>query len=214
MDFYYSEISAPSRAVMLLAKNLGVNLNKKHFDLFKKEQMNPEFLAINPQHCVPTLVDGDFVLWESRAICTYIASRYGKDDSLYPNDPRTRAQIDRLLYFDMGTLFKRFGDYIQPIVFKGEEPDTEKSRLVHEALEWLDRFIEGHDFVVGNKLTVADYALIASVSTFIEAGIDLSGHPNVKNWADRCKNQMKGYDTENEKGLKIFAALLKNKKSS
>ncbi|KAB7497894.1 hypothetical protein Anas_04842 [Armadillidium nasatum] len=80
----------------------------------------------------------------------------------------------------------------QPIVFKGEEPDTEKSRLVHEALEWLDRFIEGHDFVVGNKLTVADFALIASVSTFTEAGIDLSGHPNVKNWADRCKNQMKG----------------------
>ncbi|RXG71226.1 hypothetical protein Avbf_07892, partial [Armadillidium vulgare] len=64
MDFYYMDISAPCRSIMLVAKAVGVTLNKKVLDVLKKEQMSQEFLAINPQHCIPTLVDGDLKLWE------------------------------------------------------------------------------------------------------------------------------------------------------
>merc|ERR1719370_636707 len=93
-------LSGPCRGPMLTAKALGLELNLKKLDLFAGEHRKPEFVAINPQHVVPTLVDGDFTLWESRAISAYLVNKYGKDDSLYPKDPKTRAMIDRLLYFD------------------------------------------------------------------------------------------------------------------
>ena len=43
---------------------------------------------------------------------TYLANKYGKDDSLYPKDAQTRAIVEQRLYFDMGTLYHRFGEYV------------------------------------------------------------------------------------------------------
>ena len=66
------------------------------------------FLQINPHHTIPTLVDGDFKLNESRAIAGYLVQKYGKDDSLYPKPPALRAVVDQRMYFDMGILYKSF----------------------------------------------------------------------------------------------------------
>lgn len=60
---------------------------------------------------IPTLCDKDLVLWESRAIMTYLVSAYAKDDTLYPKDIRVRALIDQRLHFDLGTLSQRVMDY-------------------------------------------------------------------------------------------------------
>ncbi|ROT62155.1 glutathione S-transferase [Penaeus vannamei] len=130
----------------------GVDLNLKPLDLSKGEQNDPDFVAINPQHCVPTLAVRRSLCFSrlsllslcpssffSRAICTYLASQYGKSDSFYPRDPKTRARVDRLLYFDMGTLYDRFGKYaVIPVLFGGERPDPAKLEKLHEALGWLD----------------------------------------------------------------------------
>ncbi|RXG71227.1 putative maleylacetoacetate isomerase, partial [Armadillidium vulgare] len=196
----------PCRSVMLIAKALGVKLKKKYLDLLMKEQLSPKFIAINPQHCIPTLVDGDFKLWESRAICTYLIGKYGKGRFLVPKRPQILrvAEIDRLLYFDMGTLYKRFEDYV---------PDPEKLKSLHEALRYLEGFLKGHDFAVGNKLTVADYVLISSVETFIESGINISKYPSIRKWVYRCRTQMKGYERENAKGAKRFGSWVKAKLS-
>ena len=108
IDLYHMEASASCRAVRLTAKMVGVQLNLKVLNLEACEQMKPEFIRINPQHNIPTIVDDGFALNESRAICGYLVQKYGKDDSLYPKDPKKRAIVDQRLYFDMGVFYQSF----------------------------------------------------------------------------------------------------------
>lgn len=103
---YGMSLSAPCRIVNMTAECLGLEYELKIVDLMAGEQMKPEFLAINPQHNVPTMKDGDFVMNESRAIAGYLANKYGDDDKLYPKEAATRARVDQRLYFDMGVFYK------------------------------------------------------------------------------------------------------------
>lgn len=132
IDLYYMSMSAPCRAVLLTAKMVGVEINLKTINLMQGEHMKPEFLKINPQHTVPCLDDSGFVVTESRAICAYLANKvnntqhsnhflkrnlttgfwtqYGKNDKLYPKDPKDRALVDQRLYFDLGVFYASFAD--------------------------------------------------------------------------------------------------------
>ena len=64
----------------------------------------PEYLAMNPNGRVPTLVDGDYVLWESNSIMRYLCLAYGKGSPIYPQAPKARAAVDRWLDWTLSTL--------------------------------------------------------------------------------------------------------------
>lgn len=61
---YFLPASPPCRAVMLLAKMIGVDLEYKTLNVMEGEQLRPEFVELNPQHTIPTLDDHGLVLWE------------------------------------------------------------------------------------------------------------------------------------------------------
>ncbi len=123
-----------------------------------------EYLAMNPNGRVPTLVEGDFVLWESNSIMRYLARVHGKGSSLYPEAPQVRAGVDRWLDWTLSTL--------QPVdrpvfwalvrtpvekrdmvaIQKDADAEAEQWRIVEAQLA-TRRFIEGDDF------TIADIAL-------------------------------------------------------
>lgn len=174
--------SSPCRVVQILAALLKIPLNLKPLNLKQKEHLLPEFIKINPQHMVPTLVDNNFSLWESRPICIYLVEKYAKDDFLYPKDPKKRAIVNQRLYFDMGTLTKRFYSFFYPQIMMREKPDVEKLKLLQEAVEILDLFIENGEFVAGEIMTIADIAIAVTISVYELAGFDFSKYKNITRW--------------------------------
>jgi glutathione S-transferase len=142
-------------------------------------------------------------LWESRAVMMYLADHYGKDDSLYPKDPTKRFLVNQRLFFDM-TLYQKFGDYYYPQIFQQKLEDPEKIEPFKNALGFLNTFLEGNEWACGDKMTLADLALAATIDTFdISAGVNLSGYPNIVRWYKKCQETIPGYEA-NRKGSEEF----------
>lgn len=166
---------------------------------------------MNPQHVLPTLNDNGFCLWESRAISAYLVDKYAKTDSLYPKDPQKRAIVDQRLYFDMGTLTQKFGEYFYSQVIHKKPADPEKKAKCEEALGYLNTILEGKQYAAGEYLTIADMALVATISTYEVIGFEFSNYENISKWYAKCKATMPGYDI-NEKGIEIFKQWLDARK--
>ena len=124
----------------------------------------PEYLAMNPNGRVPTLVDGDFVLWESNSIMRYLVLAYRPQSPIYPQAPRLRASVDRWLDWTLSTL--------QPVerpVFWAlvrtpiEERDMAAIRKDADAAaaQWhiIDADLKSRRFITGDEFTLADIAL-------------------------------------------------------
>merc|ERR1712051_779661 len=189
IEVYGMGLSAPCRIVEMTAEVLGLEYEFKVVDLMAGENMKPEFLALNPQHNIPCVKDGEFVGNESRAVAAYLASKYGKDDSLYPKDLETRYKVDQRLYFDMGTFYKAVGDVMYPVMFETGKPDQDKVDKLKEVLGWVDGFVARDKFCAGTShITIADIAFLSTFSTFKAgdvSGVDLSTYSNIVSWFDK-----------------------------
>ncbi|GBP08096.1 Glutathione S-transferase D7 [Eumeta japonica] len=142
---------------------------------------------------------------QSRAIMGYLVNAYGKDDTLYPKQPRDRALVDQRLYFDIGTLYPRYLNLYAPMIFQGQAYDEEKAAKLNEALGWLNTMLEGRNFVAGNNLTIADIA--------IALGFDINAHENVTKWFERTKKALEphGYMEIDHAGGQALAQFMKSK---
>jgi glutathione S-transferase len=191
MKLYNANLSPNALRVRAVAKELGVDLDIVELDFRKGEHKAPAYLAINPNGKVPTLVDGDFVLWESRAIDAYLASLKGK---LYPHDARKRAVVDQWTYWHavhLGPATQRiaFEKVVKKMFGRGEPDDAVVEAGLKELaqlLPVLDANLVDKEWVAG-ELSIADFAI---ASTFIyrkQAGIPLDDTPHIAAWLARVE---------------------------
>uniref|UniRef100_A0A182PZ68 glutathione transferase n=1 Tax=Anopheles epiroticus TaxID=199890 RepID=A0A182PZ68_9DIPT len=204
LDLYYNIISPPCRVVLLFAKWLKLELNLIELDVLKREHYKPEFL----KHYIPTLVDGDVVVWESSAILIYLAEKYSTDDTLYPKDNALRAKVNQRLFYDIGTLMRSVTTYYHPILMGGEGK-LEDFKKVQDAVGVLNSFLGASRWTAGEHITVADFAIAVTVAALDGVlHFDFSVYPNVHRWYEQCKRELVGYtDITHEAAQKTQAFL-------
>lgn len=184
--------SPPCLNAIMTAAALNIKLNMKAVDMEKQEHLAPEFVKLNPEHCVPTLVDKDFVLWESRSICLYLAEKFDHDGVIFPKEPEVRGKIYQRLFFDLGTLYKQLADYYF-CEWYGTVKTPELLKRIDGTVKLLDSFLEPTGFVAGTKkMTVADIVSFSTISSFEASGFDPSPYPNVKKWLALMKETVPG----------------------
>ncbi|HKM64197.1 MAG TPA: glutathione S-transferase family protein [Acidisphaera sp.] len=152
----------------------------------------PEYRAMNPTGLVPTLEEDGFTLWESNAICRYLAAANPGDTAVWPTDLRARADIDRWMDAQQTRLNRP-----QSVVFQGlirKKPEERDMAAINAAMSeadgaWLmlQAQIEraGGGYVCGRSLTLADIVWGVHVHRWFNMPVIRSDAPVLRAWYDR-----------------------------
>lgn len=192
MRLHYHPMSPNSRRALMAAIQLGAPVERVLVDLRKGEQKRPEYLALNPNGKVPTLEDDGFVLWESRAIMTYLADRT-PGQTLYPQEVHARADVNHWLFWDAVHLSPAvqvltYERVVKAMLGQGD-PDPKEvergNRLVAPLLPVLDGHLASREWLCGTALTLADLSLATPLGFAERAQIALPA--NVGAWLGRVQ---------------------------
>lgn len=99
LKLYATPLSANGRKVLAVSRHLGLNPEIHDIDVYRGEGRSPEYLAVNPSGKIPTLIDGEFVLFESNAILLYLAEARGAN-RLWSSESRQRSRIAQWLFWE------------------------------------------------------------------------------------------------------------------
>jgi glutathione S-transferase len=146
------------------------------------------YLAMNPNGRVPTLVDGDYVLWESNSVMRYLCLAYGEGSPIYPPSPKARAAVDRWLDWTLSTL----QPVDRPVFWALVRTPPEKRDMAAiqkdadaEAVVWriVEAQLATRRFVEGDQFTIADIALGAFARRWFGVeGVTKPDLPNLERW--------------------------------
>jgi glutathione S-transferase len=159
---------------------------------FTTDVKKPDYLALNPNGHIPTLVDGDTVIWESMAINLYLARKY--DQGLWPTTLEDEGRAFQWSFWAMTEVEEPLLTALMHRMFLPEnERDPAKAedalKRLQKPLAVLEGELEGKDYLVENRFTVADLNVASVLAWSALAGADLSAYPRVQGWAGRCSSR-------------------------
>lgn len=175
--------------VAIALEEMGLEYQLKPVNILRGEQFEPEFLALNPNHKIPTIVDQDTetgvprALFESGAILIYLAEKSGQ---FWPQDTDERYQMLQWLMFQVGNLGPMLGQNGHFHGYANEDVPYAKARYLQETKRLyavMDGQLAQHEFIAGNY-SLADMAIYPWTTPVIRDlhRMDIEDYPNVKRW--------------------------------
>ncbi|GAA6013694.1 hypothetical protein JCM11491_005061 [Sporobolomyces phaffii] len=164
----YSHGGGPNGwTVVFLLKALGLPYETKYLDFAKGEQKGAEFVKLNPNGRIPALVDhdnGDFVVWESKAILLYLVRKYDTEKKFTVTGIEDEARLDTWLFFQASGQGPYFGQAAHFKMFAPEKIPYGIERYAKEVervFSVLESVLAQQPWLVGDKLTIADLSFIS-----------------------------------------------------
>lgn len=176
--------------VLFLLEEAGIAYEREDYGRLFENTKTDEYLAMNPTAKVPTVIDGDAVIWESNTILRYLAVTQAPQ--LTGATPAESTQVERWMDFllaaiNAGYLAAFKGSKLEaserPPEFAGQIKDLHTQMII------LDKHMAGKEFFALDKLTLADIALAPVVGRCLNFPLDRPAMPNLEAWFDRIKSR-------------------------
>jgi glutathione S-transferase len=190
LTLYHSPQSRSIRPRWLI-EELGVPCEVKLVSLAAGDQKKPEYLKLNPNGAVPTLVDGDLVLWESAAICQYLADKYPEKRLAPAVGTPERGKYYQWIHYTMSGIEP---PAVTIFLHTMRLPEAERiPALVDEAKPQLGRVITivddalaGREWMLGSQFTAADVMVGSALVWCQMLGLIGDQYANVPGYLARC----------------------------
>ena len=182
----YTSATPNGYKVSILLEELKLPYKVIAIDLATKDQKKPDYLKLNPNGRIPTIVDHDndgFAVFESGAILIYLAEKCGK---FLPTDPKGRSLVLQWLMFQMGGIGPMQGQAHVFYRYAPEKIEYAIKRYQDETFRLytvLDTQLEDNEFLAG-ELSIADMAAWPWVRGYLWAGLEIEELPNLRRWLD------------------------------
>ncbi len=167
--------------VMFLLEELKLPYEREDYGRQFNNTQTPEYLAKNPNAKVPTLVDGELVVWESNTILRYLAAK--AKSPLYPADPAKRSHVERWMDWQLAALNNPYLAMFREAKLEPEKRSADfaaQQKDLGAQLAILDKTMGR--YVAGAEFSIADICLAPIVARCLRFGVELPTLPNVKRW--------------------------------
>jgi glutathione S-transferase len=204
LNLYTTPLSANGRKVLAVSRQLGVSCNVHLVDVYKGEGRTPSYLAINPSGKIPTIVDGEFVLFESNAILLYLDQAYG-GYALSSSDPQARSRVAQWLFWESAHWQPSLSSVLSELVAHRLFPERMSrprsapdwsNGTVQPLLNTLEALLAAQPFLTGSKMTLADFSVAGMTTYFKAAGFPFQEYPAISRWYHRIAELDAWHSTE------------------
>ena len=190
MKLYLFPPSSRALGAVALKNHLDLDCELEPVDLSRGDQRAPGYVALNPNRKIPTLEDEGFVLWESNAIMFYMAAKR-PESGLWPADLRGQADVMRWLAWESAhwdaescgmVAFEKASKNVLGLgapdpafIARGEENFARFAAV-------LDHQLAGRKWVIGDRMTIADFSIGALVPSATRLGLPVARFPEIGRW--------------------------------
>jgi glutathione S-transferase len=190
MRLYFFPPSSRVLAIVALKNHLALECELNPIDLGRGDQLTPEYLTLNPNRKMPTLTDGEFVLWESNAILFYMAAQR-PGSGLWPSDLCGQADVLRWLAWESAhwdaescgmVAFEKASKAVLGLgapdpafIARGEQNFVRFAGVLNSSLR-------GKSWLTGEQLTIADFSIGAFVASAERMGLPVAKFPEIVRW--------------------------------